>query len=85
MERAPYHTLQVWLKPFRSAFTVPSFANLLVILTGTLLVPARRTISSALHLSGLAACQHFANYHRFLNRAVWSGRDLSHRLLLLVA
>lgn len=84
MERAPYHMLQAWLKPFRSAFTAPSFANLLVILTGTLLAPARRTISSALHLSGLATCRHFTNYHRFLNRAAWSGRDLSHRLLLLL-
>lgn len=84
MERAPYHTLQAWLKPFRPAFTAPSFANLLVILTGTLLAPARRTISSALHLSGLATCRHFTNDHRFLNRAAWSGRALSHRLLLLL-
>lgn len=84
LQSTPSYTLAAWMRPFRSAFTTPSFANLLVILTGTLLAPARRTISAALHLSGLENCRHFTNYHRFLNRAAWSGRTLSHRLLLLL-
>ena len=76
--------LACWLTPFRSAFTAPSFANALALMSGALLAPARRTVTAALHLSGAADSCHFTNYHRLLNRARWSSRELARRLLLLL-
>jgi hypothetical protein len=73
-----------WLVPFRSAFTAPSFANACVLITGALLTPTRRTVTAALHLSEAANRRHFTNYHRLLNRARWSGREIGRRLLLLL-
>jgi len=34
-----------------------------------------------LRVMGLSQTQHFQNYHRVLNRAVWSSLELSHVLL----
>lgn len=76
--------LACWLSPFRTALTAPSFANACVLVTGALLAPARRTVTAALHLSDPAGKGHFTNYHRLLNRARWSARELARRLLLLL-
>lgn len=76
--------LASWLAPFRSAFTTPSYANACVLIAGALLTPSRRTVTAALHLSEAANRRHFTNYHRLLNRARWSGRELGRRLLLLL-
>ena len=55
-----------------------------VLLTGAILARGQRTVSSALRVMGLSDECHFQNYHRVLNRAVWSSRALSQTLLLLL-
>jgi len=73
------------------AVFVPVFSKLVwqhvkVLLTGAILAPGKRTVTSALCVMGLSAAAHFQTYHRVLNRAVWSPLDASRLLLrLLVA
>lgn len=53
---------------------------------GAILAPGQRTVASVLRVMGLSRDTHFQNYHRVLNRAVWSSLDAAHLLLgLLVA
>ena len=51
---------------------------------GRILVPGRRTVASALRVMGLEQVAQFRNYHRVLNRNIWSGRWLSRRLFRLL-
>ncbi|AWV20616.1 Transposase (plasmid) [Roseomonas mucosa] len=76
--------------PPRFAAVILSFAPLFfhrswqhaeVLLIGAILAPGKRTVTSLLRISGLAQERRFVNYHRVLNRAVWSPRAAS-RLLL---
>lgn len=46
-----------------------------VLVIGAILAPGKRTVSSALRVMGLGDERHFQNYHRVLNRAVWSCRS----------
>ena len=55
-----------------------------VLLIGAILVRGQRTVCAALRVMGLSDERHFQNYHRVLNRAVWSSRALSRTLLLLL-
>ena len=55
-----------------------------ILLTGAILARGQRTVCSALRVMGLSDERHFQNYHRVLNRAVWSSRALSQTLLLLL-
>ena len=57
-------------------------AQILVI--GAILCPAERTVTAVLRVMGLSGEQHFQNYHRVLNRAVWSSREASRILLELL-
>ncbi|MBO1077265.1 transposase [Roseomonas marmotae] len=76
--------------PSRFAAVILSFVPLFfqrswqhaeVLLIGAILAPGKRTVTSLLQISGLAQERRFVNYHRVLNRAVWSPRAAS-RLLL---
>ena len=72
------------LSTFAAAFTVPTFAKVIVLMVGTLLAPGRRTVTTALRVMGLGNEEHFTNYHRVLNRAAWSPWVLSQLLLGLL-
>src|SRR5919199_6567295 len=76
------NSLVSFLQPFRDAFTAPTWEHVLVLVMGTILVPGRRTVASALRVMGLGQARHFTNYHRVLNRNTWSAHALSRRLLL---
>ena len=52
-----------------------------VLLVGAILAPGQRTVAAALRVMGLSTERQFQNYHRVLNRARWSSRELSRRLL----
>lgn len=52
-----------------------------VLVTGAILAPGKRTVSAALKVMGLAHLPGYQNYHRVLNRAVWSSRKASCILL----
>jgi hypothetical protein len=77
--------------PIRFADLILAFAPVFVqqrtwrhaqwLLLGALLAPGQRTVSSILRIIGLRRERHFVNYHRVLNRAVWSSRQAA-RLLL---
>ena len=67
----PLFSLRVW-----------QYAN--VLLLGAILSPGTRTVSSALRVMGLSTQRNFQNYHRVLNRAVWSGRHASLILLRML-
>lgn len=57
-----------------------------VLLIGTIVAPGKRTVTAVLRVMGLSECRRFQNYHRVLNRAVWSSLQASRLLLkLLVA
>lgn len=50
------------------------------------MAPGQRTVTAILRIMGLSSEKHFQNFHRVLNRAVWSSREASRVLLgLLVA
>lgn len=70
---APVFSERVW-----------DWAQILVV--GAILSPGKRTVASALRVMGLSDEAQFQNYHRVLNRAVWSALAVSQILLgLLVA
>jgi len=71
---------------FAPLFSKSVFQHLQVLIGGAILAPGKRTVTAALRVCGLSADEHFQNYHRVLNRAVWSSLEASHILLsLLVA
>jgi hypothetical protein len=71
---------------FAPLFSKPVFQHAQVLLVGALLSPGKRTVTSALRVMGLSNDVHFQNYHRVLNRALWSSMAASRILLgLLVA
>lgn len=74
------------LATFVDLFTRPSWANALLLITGALLAPGRRTVTAALRILGREQDADFPTYHRVLSRAQWSSRAVAGRLLrLLVA
>ncbi|MEA5599177.1 transposase [Rivularia sp. UHCC 0363] len=68
---------------FATLFSKPVWESVLVLLVGAiLLAPGKRTVSALLRVMGLQDEPHFQNYHRVLNRAVWSSRQAASRILL---
>lgn len=55
-----------------------------VLVTGAILTPKKRTVTSILQATGLADTAYFQNYHRVLNRACWSSLEISKILLQLL-
>ncbi len=69
---------------FAPLFFQRSWQHAEVLLTGAILAPGKRTVTSLLRIMGLAHERRFVNYHRVLNRAKWSARAASHVLLKLL-
>lgn len=72
------------LAHFAPAFTQPSYRKVVVLLVGTILARGRRTVTAALRAVGLQQEQQWAKYHHLLNRASWSGLQVSELLLQLL-
>ncbi len=67
-------------------FTRPTWRNALLLLTGAILAPGKRTVTAVLRILGREQETDFPIYHGVLNRAVWSSRAVAGWLLrLLVA
>jgi DDE superfamily endonuclease len=79
----PKPIIQV-LRSFEPVFSERVWEWVKVLLVGAILAPGKRTVSAALRVMGLSEEAQYQNYHRVLNRAVWSSRCLSERLLRLV-
>ncbi len=60
------------LMAFAPLFSRSVFGHVQVLVTGAILAPGQRTVTSALRTVGLADTPDFQNYHRVLNRARWS-------------
>jgi hypothetical protein len=69
---------------FRPLFSQRVWACAHVLLIGAILAPGKRTVTSALRVMGLTDERHFQNYHRALNRAVWSCRHAGLILLRML-
>jgi hypothetical protein len=76
--------LATWLSIFRDCFTAPVWKHVLVLVTGAVLAPRKRTVSAALRVMGLAARPGFARYHEVLSRARWDARAVARKLLVQV-
>ena len=83
MEALPREIVRV-LRVFEDVFSerIWDWAQVLVI--GAILTPGQRTVAAVLRVMGLSDERQFQNYHRVLNRARWSSRELSRRLLLVL-
>lgn len=74
------------LMGFAGLFTRPTWARALLLLTGAVLAPGKRTVTATLRILGRDQEHDFPAYHAVLNRARWSSRAVAGRLLrLLVA
>ncbi len=69
------------LEAFARLFSKRIWEHARTLLIGAILCPAERTVTAALRVMGLSGEKHFQNYHRVLNRAVWSSLEASHILL----
>ena len=76
-----YNTLLAQIQPF---FSKRVWKLAIVLLIGAILAPGKCTVTAALRIMGLSQERHFQNYHRVLNRAVWSNLALSLALLRLL-
>jgi len=76
-----YNTL---FNQFQSFFSKRVWRFGLVLIVGAILTPGKRTVTAVLRIMGLSQERHFQNYHRVLNRAVWSNLALSAVLLRLL-
>src|SRR5450631_4625193 len=72
------------MAPFRNFFTAPVWEHVLVLVTGMVLAPGKRTVSAALRVMGLGATKDFARYHYVLNHARWSSRAVARQLLAMI-
>lgn len=72
------------LSTFAPAFTVPTFAKVMVLVCGAILTPGRRTVAASLRVMGLSEGGNFSKYHRVLSQAMWSPWWVSKLLLALI-
>jgi hypothetical protein len=69
---------------FAALFTQRVGQHVQVLLVGAILSPGKRTITAVLRVMGLAHATSFQQFHRVLNRAVWSSLESSYLLWLLL-
>jgi hypothetical protein len=72
------------LRVFEDAFSERVWDWVQVLVIGAILTPGQRTVTAVLRVMGLSDERQYQNYHRVLNRARWSSRELSRRLLVVV-
>ncbi len=69
---------------FADLFTRPTWSNVLVLLSGAILAPGRRTVSAVLRILGSECDRDFCTFHSILNRAAWSSRVVARQLLIVL-
>ena len=83
MNNLPQQIIHI-LRPFETVFSQRVWKRARVLLIGAILAPGERTVAAILRVMGRSNDRQFQNYHRVLNRAIWSSRALSRILLLLL-
>src|SRR6266496_1688996 len=81
MEALPREIVRV-LGVFEEVFSERIWDWVQVLVVGAILTPGQRTVAAVLRVMGLSDERQYQNYHRVLNRARWSSRELSRHLLL---
>ena len=76
--------IEIVLYAFAPLFSTPVWAHAQILAVGAILCPGKRTVTSALRIMGLSQEKKFTNYHRVLNRAVWSTRQGAKILLGMI-
>ncbi len=69
------------LLPFAPLFSGRVWVHAQLLVMGAILAPSTRTVTAILRVLGLSQQRPFQQYHRVLNRAVWSGVAVSRVLL----
>ena len=83
MEALPTEIVRV-LRTFEDVCSERVWDWAQVLVVGAILTPGQRTVAAVLRVMGLSNERQYQNYHRVLNRAQWSSREVSRRLLGLV-
>jgi DDE superfamily endonuclease len=78
------HVLILLMAGFRNFFTAPVWDHVLVLVTGAILTPGKRTVSAVLRIMGLSQAADFALYHHVLSQAHWDSRAVACKLLSLI-
>jgi hypothetical protein len=76
--------IMIVIEPFAPVFSERVWEWVKVLLVGAILAPGKRTVTAVLRVMGLSEDRQFQNYHRVLNRAVWSELAVSRVLLGLL-
>lgn len=72
------------IESFAALFSKRVWYQAQVLIVGAILATGKRTVTSILGVMGLSEDKHFQNYHRVLNRAVWSSLAASRVLLMIL-
>lgn len=80
----PPEGIMLVLHHFAPAFSERIWDWVQVLVIGAILAPRKRTVTSILTATGLQDDKQFQNYHRVLNRASWSGLEVSEILFGLL-
>src|SRR5215211_8175453 len=83
MEALPREIVRV-LRMFGGVFSERVWDWVQLLVVGAILTPGQRTVAAVLRVMGLSDERQYQNYHRVLNRARWSSRELSRRLLVVL-
>src|SRR5213080_4094045 len=83
MEALPREIVRV-LRVFEDVFSERVWDWVQVLVVGAILTPGQRTVAAVLRVLGLSEERQYQNYHRVLNRARWSSREVGRRLLVLL-
>jgi hypothetical protein len=78
------NSLSHWMAAFAIHFTGPPWQHVLVLISGAILTPGRRTVTAALSIMGRRDAPDFSTFHRVLNRNRWSSRALARQLFALL-
>lgn len=74
----------IFVVAFEALFSKSIWPQAQVLFIGAILATGKRTVTAVLRIMGLSADKHFQNYHRVLNRAVWSSLAAARILLGLL-
>jgi hypothetical protein len=69
---------------FRPLMTVPSFVNMLAVMTGWVLTQGRHAVTESLVATGLSGLRHHEAYHRFFSRSRWCADAMGKALFMRV-
>jgi hypothetical protein len=72
------------IQAFAPIFSKRIWSHIQILVLAAILTPGKRTVTAVLRIMGLSQEKHFQNYHRVLNRAVWSSLEVSRVLLVLL-